>query len=115
MLVPPESRSAVEKALAAVLGSTLPRGPESHATSRLTPLPFRLDQKSAPNPALDDLRAAVMAFARDAHAAGMLSEQVLMQLKRLQMDAHDKSLLPIDTRGMRDDIVRWAIDGYYRS
>lgn len=113
MSVPAESRAAVERALAALPELTLAREPQTHPISRLTPLPFRLDQQAAPTPALDELRAAVVAFARDAHAAGTSSEQVLIQLKRMQIDAHDNSLASIGTRRLRNDIVRWAIDGYY--
>ena len=115
MSIPIESRTAVEQAFAALPSVTLSRAPDSHPISRTTPLPFRLDQTAAPDPGLDGLRAAVVAFARDAHAAGTSSEQVLIQLKRMQVDAHDHSVASIDTRALRQDIVRWAIDGYYGS
>ena len=114
MSVPIDSRAAVEKALAALPDPSLFNAPESHSSARTTPPPFRIDQNAAPDPALEGLRAAVVAFARDARAAGTPSEQVLIQLKRMQMDAHDNSLASVDTRGLREDIVRWAIDGYYQ-
>jgi cytochrome c-type biogenesis protein CcmH/NrfG len=58
-------------------------------------------------------RTAVIAFARAERAAGASPERVVILLKKAAGDAYYRASGSLDTRRLREDIVRWGIDAYF--
>lgn len=62
---------------------------------------------------VDRLHEVVWTIAASERVNGAAAEQVLTLVKGLVVDADSEQLDPADARSFTEDIIRWAIEGYY--
>lgn len=62
---------------------------------------------------VDRLHEVIWTIAASERLSGAEPEQVVGLVKGLVVDAESAQLDPADARSLTEDIVRWAIEGYY--
>lgn len=109
-----ERHTLVDRTRARLLRALLGRERASIAIARSAELVREPDHILQEAAALrDELRAGVIAYAREMHDEGVPPEQMLVEIKTAMREILPVELDVTASRELMADAVRWSIDAYY--